>query len=100
MFYHQEIKHLPGAPALSTFQDWLSFGAKFSCIAAGGTIYCLLILCGLDLKSAVGKVHGRVPSDVAGMLRRPSLADSGMLITFFFSAKLIMLVRPAATHHF
>ena len=99
-FYHQEIKHLANAPALRTFQDWLSFGAKFARIAAGGTIYCLLIICGLHLRSAVRKVHGRVPSDVASILRRPLLADSGVLVSSFFTVKLIVLVRLAGAHHF
>ncbi|KIM54113.1 hypothetical protein SCLCIDRAFT_137490 [Scleroderma citrinum Foug A] len=84
-FYYQQVQPLPGAPALCTFQDWLSFGAKFAHIAAGGTVYCLLILCGLHLRSAVGKVHGRVPYDVARILRRPHLADSGMLVSSSFT---------------
>ena len=84
-FYFQEIQPLPGAPALRTFQDWLSFEAKFCCIAAGGTVYCLLLICGLHLRSDVGKVHGRVPYDVASILRRPHLADSGMLVASLFT---------------
>ncbi|KIM55521.1 hypothetical protein SCLCIDRAFT_134493, partial [Scleroderma citrinum Foug A] len=47
-------------------------------ITAGGSVYALLILCGLDLRLAISKVHGRVLYEVASMLRHPQLAGTGM----------------------
>ncbi|KAI6100747.1 hypothetical protein EDD16DRAFT_1714006 [Pisolithus croceorrhizus] len=70
-FYCSHIEHLKHPPALRTLQEWLAAGAKFTQIAAGGTIYSLLILSGLGLRSAVGRAHGLVHSDVASMLRHP-----------------------------
>ncbi|KIM69889.1 hypothetical protein SCLCIDRAFT_101420, partial [Scleroderma citrinum Foug A] len=46
-------------------------------IVAEGSVYALLILCGLDLRPAISKVHGRVPYEVASMLRHPRLAGMG-----------------------
>jgi len=98
-FYRAEIEHLHGAPALRTFQQWLTHGAKFARIAAGGSVYSLLILCGLDLRTAISRVHGRVPYDVATMLRRPQLAGSGKFRPLHVAVELIDFLRVAAAHH-
>jgi hypothetical protein len=99
-FYHAEIEHLDGAPAMRTFHQWLSHGAKFARIAAGGSVYSLLILCGLNLRSAISRVHGTVPYDVATILRRPQLAGSGEFRLSFVITELIDILRVAAAHRF
>ena len=78
-FYEAYIQHLDQAPKLHTFQEWLSFGAKFAWITAGGSVYSLLILSGFNFRWDIAKVHGRVPYDVAAMLRHPKIAGSGKL---------------------
>ena len=87
-FYYTHIQHLPGAPALRTFQEWIACGAKFTRIAARGSVYSLLILTGLNLHWPVGKAHGNVPFDVATMLRRPRGTESGKFSSILCSSGL------------
>jgi len=75
-FYNAHVIHLPWPPALWTFQEWISFGCKFTRIAAGGSIYSLLLLARLNLRCTVAKVHGNIPYNVAAMLRCPQTAKS------------------------
>ena len=76
-FYHTHIQYLPRAPELRTFQDWLSYGSKYTRIASGGSIYMLLILSGLNLRWPIAKVRGKVVYDIATMLRRPKTTGKG-----------------------
>ena len=76
-FYNAHVIHLPRPPALRMFQEWISFDHKFTRIAAGGSIYSLLLLAGLNLRCTVAKVHGNIPYNVAAMLRHPRTAKSG-----------------------
>lgn len=87
-FYYTHIQHLPRAPALQTFQEWIACGAKFTRIAAGGLVYLLLILAGLNLRWLVGKAHGNVPFDVVTMLRRPQGTESSKFSSILCSSGL------------
>ncbi|KAI6038319.1 hypothetical protein EDC04DRAFT_2570227 [Pisolithus marmoratus] len=92
-FYHSHVRPLKNAPALRTFQEWLATGAKFGRIAAGGSVYTLLLLSGLGLQSVAGRVHGLVHSDVATMLRSPQTAEPGTLASIRIPNLLISILR-------
>jgi hypothetical protein len=69
-----------GRPALRTFRKWNAQGNKFAIIAAGGSIYTLLLIAGLDLRYHVGDMIGHTTLEIAKMLRCPDTAGE----LFFF----------------
>jgi hypothetical protein len=50
-------------------------GVKFINIAAGGSIYALILIADLDLQWAASKLIGEVPHMIGLMLRDPNLSS-------------------------
>ena len=71
------VAHLPNSPELRTFKEWISFGKKFGRLAGGGTIYLLLLIAGLDLRSDLMKLSQVNIFNLGEMLRKPSLVKGG-----------------------
>jgi hypothetical protein len=70
--YATFVAPLPdGKPTLCTFVFWNALGHKFAQLAAGGSIYVLLMVAGLDLYCNIARALGCVPFEVGKMLRRP-----------------------------
>ena len=70
-FYADHIAKLSNPPALGTFQHWNATGCKFIGLAAGGSIYILVLITGLDMRWKVTALGGRIPWEVGKMLRQP-----------------------------
>jgi hypothetical protein len=64
-----------------TFLVWHSVGSKFIAIAAGGSIYALVLIAGLGLRVAVASLVGSTHLHLADMLRSP---PKGMSSGFSF----------------
>jgi hypothetical protein len=77
--YFKEIGHLEKAPKLRTFTNWITLGTKYSYLAGGGSVYILLLVAGMDLKSAIAKAPCKVAWDLGKMLRDPSCVTTGEL---------------------
>ncbi|KAG0702909.1 hypothetical protein DFH29DRAFT_998996 [Suillus ampliporus] len=54
-----------------TFKDWIQSGSKFAALAAGGTIYILVVVAGLELRTTVGSMVGDSPWQLGNALRQP-----------------------------
>ena len=66
-------QHLPK----KTFQDWMHLGQKFAWLAAGGTIYVLLMIASLNLRWCIRKASWCTVSDLGKMLRVPASVGAG-----------------------
>jgi hypothetical protein len=75
--YTQQIANLDYAPASRTFSDWVSFSKKFARLVAGGSLYVLVVVAGLDLRWEVAKAPHEVAFQAGEMLRKPSRAKEG-----------------------
>ena len=62
-----KFKHL----SARTFHDWVQSGNKFAALAAGGTIYILVMVAGLELRTTVGSMVGDSPWQLGNALRHP-----------------------------
>ncbi|KAG0692206.1 hypothetical protein DFH29DRAFT_782253, partial [Suillus ampliporus] len=54
-----------------TFKDWIQSGSKFAALAAGSTIYILVVVAGLELRTTVGSMVGDLPWQLGNALRQP-----------------------------
>ncbi|KIM62285.1 hypothetical protein SCLCIDRAFT_119613 [Scleroderma citrinum Foug A] len=84
--WEKHVAILDQHPPKKTFQDWIHLGQKFAQLAAGGTIYVLLIIASLNLRWCIRKASWRTVSDLGKMLRVPVLSpwnptEESMLIT-------------------
>ena len=75
--WEKHVAILDQHPPKKTFQDWIHLGQKFAQLAAGGTIYVLLMIAGLNLRWCIRKVSWRTVSDLGMMLRVPASAGGG-----------------------
>lgn len=80
--WQEQIAHLNNAPARKTFVEWVGFGKKFARLAAGGTIYLLVILAGLELRWEVAKASHDVAFRLGEMLRKPKLEKKSEYFCF------------------
>ncbi|KAH9924487.1 uncharacterized protein B0H18DRAFT_848227, partial [Fomitopsis serialis] len=63
-------------PQLRTFQDWYKIGSKYARVAAGGTIYVLLLVVLQRARSQLGSNDTTLSTDVGNLLRWPQGAAS------------------------
>ncbi|KAG9308149.1 hypothetical protein JVU11DRAFT_12452 [Chiua virens] len=54
-----------------TFSRWHSAGSKFARVAAGGSLYLLILIAGLGLQKALTKMLGNLPLEFGNLLRTP-----------------------------
>ena len=74
--WKSEFEGRPGAPKDQTFRMWYASGCKYAAVAAGGSIYLLVLVAGLELKSKLSQVPGDTPWEIADILRAPPLGRS------------------------
>jgi hypothetical protein len=55
-----------------TFRDWIQSGTKFAVLAAGGTIYILIMIAGLELRTTVNSMVGDSAWQLGNTLRHPN----------------------------
>ena len=68
--YQLHVSVLPRAPHLRTFMDWI-------------TLYALLLVAGMELKSVTGKSRVDVVWELGKMLRDPRCLDDGELVFLY-----------------
>ena len=83
----------PGAPTERTLQQWNSIGGKFINLAAGGSLYMLVYLTGIQYLWPTEKLVGDVSHAIAIMLRDPSLSGEPPLPLFQSSNLFLLLQR-------
>lgn len=66
--------------SLRVFQKWHSAGSKFAALAGGGTIYVLVLIAGLGLRTSITSMTGQGPWELANVLRRPDKCETLMTI--------------------
>ncbi|KAI0055244.1 hypothetical protein BV25DRAFT_1815883, partial [Artomyces pyxidatus] len=57
--------------SLRTFLDWHSRGSKYAAVAAGGSVYALLLVAGLEMRARLGEIEGKAPWILGNSLRDP-----------------------------
>jgi hypothetical protein len=55
-----------------TFTDWIQSGTKFAVLAAGGTVYILIMIAGLELRTTVSSMVGDSAWQLGNALRHPN----------------------------
>lgn len=65
--YDDHVAKLPNAPAQTTFNRWNTIGCKFISLAAGGSIYILVLIAGLDMWWKIATLGGRIPWEVGNL---------------------------------
>ncbi|KAG2083089.1 uncharacterized protein F5147DRAFT_660271 [Suillus discolor] len=78
--YDDHVAQLPNAPAQTTFNRWNAIGCKFISLAAGGSIYILVLIAGLDMRWKIATLGGCIPWEVGKMLRQPEMCKTPTLI--------------------
>ena len=78
--WEKHVAILDQHPPKKTFQDWIHLGQKFTQLAAGGTIYVLLMIASLNLRWCIRKVSWCTVLDLGKMLRVPASAGAGELL--------------------
>lgn len=71
--YRKELGHLPVKERLHvhTFQLWYAAGCKFAAVAAGGSIYSLVLVSGLGMHASIGAMKDNTMQDLENLLRNP-----------------------------
>ncbi|KAI0062592.1 hypothetical protein BV25DRAFT_1803811 [Artomyces pyxidatus] len=64
-------------PALRTFHEWIQQGSRFATLAAGGTVYLLMMIANRGMRATIGNLEARTARAVGNLLRCP---DAGTLI--------------------
>ena len=75
--WEKHVAILNQHPPKKTFQDWIHLGQKFAWLAAGGTIYVLLMIASLNLRWCIRKASWHTVSDLGKMLRVPASVGAG-----------------------
>lgn len=76
---HNEYFGKDGDVGERTFSGWHAMGSKFIALAAGGSIYILIVIAGLGLQSRIGNMVGTLQCDLATLFRNPPEGMSDLL---------------------
>ena len=74
-----EFQDCSDAPKDHTFRQWYAAGCKFAAVAAGGSLYLLILIAGLSLKTKLSQMPGDTPWEIADILRAPPHSMSTQL---------------------
>lgn len=69
--YDAEITPLQIKPSYRTFQHWHMTGTKFAALAGGGTVYILVLVAGLGLRTSLASMPGDLTCHLGNALRHP-----------------------------
>ncbi|KAG2747733.1 hypothetical protein P692DRAFT_201866827 [Suillus brevipes Sb2] len=69
--YDAEIAPLQIKPSYRTFQHWHTTGTKFAALAGGGTVYFLVLVAGLGLRTSLASMPGDLACHLGNALRHP-----------------------------
>lgn len=72
--YRTHVAQLQYAPLSRTFIEWIAFGKKYTRLAAGGSIYLLVLVAGLELRWEVAKAAHDIAYIIGEMVRNPKKA--------------------------
>lgn len=78
--YEADVVPLQKKPTYRTFQRWYTTGTRFAAVAGGGTVYVLVLVAGLGLRSSLASIPGDLTYHLGNALRNP---DPGKI--FFFA---------------
>ncbi|TFK46451.1 hypothetical protein OE88DRAFT_1648472 [Heliocybe sulcata] len=73
--YEKEVAKWENPPSKRTFYDWVEEGSKVAVLAAGGTMYLIVMVCLAGMKNAISAMSGDVAHAMANTLRAPDLKD-------------------------
>ncbi|KAF8419826.1 hypothetical protein L210DRAFT_3765778 [Boletus edulis BED1] len=69
--WRQELKDMPHQPELRTLKYWYALGSKYALLAGGGSVYLLILIAGIGLRTSIGKLSSHVLWQLANALRSP-----------------------------
>ncbi|KII89483.1 hypothetical protein PLICRDRAFT_109188 [Plicaturopsis crispa FD-325 SS-3] len=70
--YNAEVAGVKSAPSYRSVSAWYAMGSKFAAIAAGGSIYALMLVAGLNLRTSIAGCDTNMPWALANCLRAPT----------------------------
>ncbi|KAI0061384.1 hypothetical protein BV25DRAFT_1805829, partial [Artomyces pyxidatus] len=62
-------------PSIRTFFDWHARGSKYAAVAAGGSLYALILVAGTGLRVRLGEIDGRASRILGNTLRAPQESE-------------------------
>jgi hypothetical protein len=83
-----EFQDCSEAPKEHTFRNWYHIGCKYGAIVSGGSVYFLVLIAGLGLRTTLSDMSGDTPWQVADILRAP---PQGKINFISLNVKLICI---------
>ena len=69
--YDVEVAPLENKPSYRTFQHWYTRGTRYAAVAGGGTVYILVLVAGLGLRTSLASIPGDLTCHLGNALRNP-----------------------------
>ncbi|EPQ50213.1 hypothetical protein GLOTRDRAFT_134150 [Gloeophyllum trabeum ATCC 11539] len=88
--YDKEVSQWPDAPSSRTFYDWVAEGYRVAALAAGGSIYLILLVSLGGMKSMISAMAGDVAHAIGNTLRAP---EAGSAIGDIIRTTLVPIVQ-------
>ncbi|KAH9829346.1 uncharacterized protein C8Q71DRAFT_678985, partial [Rhodofomes roseus] len=78
--YDEYLANIEQAPSWRTFANWNAIGSKFAAIAAGGSIYALLLIVLAGQRTLLTASINEFAYSLADVLRDPGDTDTGTIV--------------------